>query len=146
MTALCCALAACTAVDPAARSVRQPLPISVTSPTLAVRVDARFLAPHKVDLAVRLAARLKLPLVEVRVSSPDRRLAVPGGCTFRPLLPPYAAHGSEPPLPLPVVPNCDMVVTAGRPGRYPVDVRIRDGAGHDLVGPIHSVVWIRLEP
>lgn len=144
--ALCAALGSCIAVTPAARSPRQPLPISVASPTLAVRVDARFLAPHKTDLAVWLTARQTLPSVEVRVSSPDPRLEVPARCTLHPLQPPHAAHGRRPPLPLPVVPICNLIVSAGAPGRYPIDLRIHDGAGRDLVQPIHTVVRIRIEP
>jgi hypothetical protein len=104
------------------------------------------LTPRSVDLVVHLAVRRTLPIVRVRASSPDRTLRVPPGCTFSPLSPPRAATAHRPPLPLPEVPLCSLVLEAARGGRYPLDLRIVDGAGHDLVHPIRTLIRIASHP
>lgn len=146
MIALCVTLASCMAADSAVRILRQPPPVSVTGPTLSARVSVRFLTPSSVNLVVYLTARRKLPVVRVRAWAPDRRLSVPKGCTFRPLSPPRGATARHPPLPLPVVPMCSLVLEAATPGRYAVDVRVTDGSGHDLVGPIRTAIRIASKP
>lgn len=144
--ALCVTLASCVAADCAARAERQPPPVSAAGRTLSARVSVRFLTPHSVNLVVYLAARRRLHLVRVRASALDRRLSVPKGCTFQPLSPPRRASARHPPLPLPVVPLCSLVLVAAQPGRYAVDVRVTDGLGHDLVGPIRTVIRIGSKP
>lgn len=47
---------------------------------------------------------------------------------------------------MPIVPSCSLVLHATRDGRHPRDLRIVDGAGHDLVTPIHTTIRIPWKP
>lgn len=140
------ALASCAAAAPGARTERRALPVSEAGPELAVRVAMRYLTSQSVSVVVHLVARYRLPVVRIDASSPDHELTIAGGCTFEPLWPPQSATTRRPPRPLPVVPLCSLVVEAAVSGRYPVDVRILDAAGRDLVEPIHTAIRIGSKP
>lgn len=138
-------LASCMASPPSARLARRAPPVSASGPGLATRVRVRALTAHSVSLVVYLVARHTLPMVGVRVASPDRQLVVPPGCTFRPLSPPHVSQSPrarKAPLPRPVVPMCSLVLSAARPGPYPVDIRVVDRAGRDIAAPIHTLIRI----
>lgn len=145
LTPFCLALTACAA--PATRTNAQQLPVTVRSLTLTVSVSARPLTERSVNVMTQLMARATLPDVRVRVHSPDARLIVTRGCTFRPLEQPRVGHARRPyPNPLPVVPSCSLVLHAARSGTYPLELRIVDGAGHDLVTAIHTTIRIPWKP
>jgi hypothetical protein len=142
------ALTACAAAAPAARTKTQQLPLTVRSPTLTISVSARSMTEHSINVVAQLITRVRLPAVQLRVHSRDRRLAATQGCTFRPLEPPRVEPARRPyhPNPLPLVPSCSLVLHAARAGRYPLELRIVDGAGHDLVSPIHTTIPIPWNP
>ena len=140
------ALAACAAANPGAEKERRALPVSEAGRVLAVRVGMRYLTSHSVGVVVHLAAVHRLPVVRVDASSPGHELAITEGCTFEPLRPPQSAAARRRARPLPAVPLCSLVLEAAASGRYPLDVRILDAAGHDLVAPIHTVIRIGSKP
>lgn len=137
----CAALGACASAAHAARTARQAMPVSTGGPGLSVRMQTRPLSAHSDNLVVYLVARRRLPAVRVIVRSPDAGLRITPGCRFHPLRPPRAAPAHHPLPALPPVPLCSVVLTAAA-GRYPIDIRILDEAGRDLVSPVHAVVAI----
>ena len=143
ITALCLAAAACASAAPAASFTRQHLPLTVSSRSLTVTVSARTLTTRSINVVATLVARRSLPFVRLRASSPDRRVEVTPGCTFRPLQPPLRGQTRGSPYPpLRAAPLCSLVVRAPRAGSYPLDLRIVDGAGHDWVATVHAVLHI----
>lgn len=142
VTPLLLALMACASAAPESHGSSLALPMSASGRVLAARVSARPTTAHSVNVVVHLIARSTVPVVQVRVDSLDRQLAITPGCMFEPLEPPQVARSRRPPYPLPAVPLCSVVVHASQGGRYALEVRILDRVGHDLVAPIHAVVEI----
>lgn len=146
LAALCLALTACAAAAPAGDGASGVLPVSASGAALEVRVTARNLSAFRIDLLVHLVARRDLPLVVVRGVSADRRLTIASGCTFQPLRPPRVSGRRSPPYALPAVPLCSLTLQAREAGRYSIEVRVSDGAGHDWVAPIRTIVSFPREP
>ena len=138
-------LAACAAARaPVDAAPETPLPLAEQSAQLGLRVESRELTGHSINLVVELMVRAPIAGVSVAVGAEDPGLdVVPRRCHFRVLAPPIVAHAMHPPYPLPAIPLCSLVLSAVAGGRYPVTLRVRDGAGRDLVAPIHTVIIIK---
>ena len=138
-------LAACAAARvPVDAAPQMSLPLAEQSAQLGLRVKSRELTDRSVNLVVELMVRAPITGVSITVDAEDPGLDVaPRRCDFRVLAPPIVAHATHPPYPLPAIPLCSLVLSAVAGGRYPVTLRVRNGAGRDLVAPIHTAIIIK---
>jgi hypothetical protein len=130
------------AAPPIARPARRPLPTRAHGADLVVGVDQRGLPGYRVNLQIHLLAQRVFTGVRPTLTSPDRKLAVPSGCTFQVLRPPIAMAHKPFATPLPAIPLCSLVLSARTAGTYPLDLQVLDGAGKALAPPLS--VWVRI--
>lgn len=130
------------AATPTGGPVRRSLPASSRGDRLVVGVAQRNLPGYRVNLQIHLLARAVFREVRVTLASPNPELAVPSGCTFTVLRPPSPMARKRFATPLPVVPLCSLVLSARKPGTYPLDVCVLDSRGKFLAPP--NFVWVRI--
>ena len=138
-------LAACAAARaPVDAAPETPLPLVEQSAQLGLRAESRELTGRSVNLVVELMVRAPIAGVSVTVDAEDPGLdVVPHRCDFHVLTPPIVVHATHSPYPLPAIPLCSLVLSAAAGGRSPMTLRVRDGAGRDLVAPIYTVIVIK---